>query len=81
MALSNKLHAMLDEVSIHELTFRNRRCYRWLWYWMLSRKSLETLQNELSDLEKAIHSEKFTPQETLELAWKAEILELIISVS
>lgn len=79
MSVSNTIHEKLNEVPSESLDFRNQQCYRWLWYWLLREKPLDTLQQALDDVQDAVEHNNVPNQELAELAWKAEAIEFIIA--
>jgi hypothetical protein len=69
-ALSNK------DVCINP---KHRHRAMWTWSILLRRQSVQTLQSLLQQLEEAANNDRLEDQQLLELGWKAETLELLLS--
>jgi hypothetical protein len=75
MKLSGKLYKLVEG---KDVISHDRDCYLWIWYFLLAHEPKNSLKEELVSIENAIDNQNFSPQNTLELAWKAEAIELML---
>lgn len=76
--LSIQLYQFLENLIDEPLSQHKRASFLWIWRWLFMFQPIDAVQRELDTIGTAIQSET-DPQIVLELAWKAEALEKLLS--
>lgn len=76
--LSIQLYQFLESLIDEPLAQNRRASFLWIWRWLFMSQSPDVIQHELDAIQEALQSES-NPQIVMELAWKAEALEKLLS--
>lgn len=76
--LSIQLYKFLENLVDEPLSQHKRTSFLWIWRWLFMTQSPHTIQSELNAIQEALETES-DPQIVMELAWKAEALEKLLS--
>ncbi|MCB9437589.1 MAG: hypothetical protein H6673_11455 [Anaerolineales bacterium] len=76
--LSIQLYQFLESLIDEPLVQNKRASFLWIWRWLFMAQSPDVIQHELDTIQEVLQSES-NPQIVMELAWKAEALEKLLS--
>jgi hypothetical protein len=76
--LSSKLYGLAKSKAAETLDYNKRHCFVWIWYWLFVNQPKNVLRKELEAVENAADALAFKSHYILELAWKAEALEMLL---
>lgn len=80
-SVSSVLYNLAEAQSQEGLSNTKRRCFIWIWQWLLMHQPYESLQKELTSLENTDKFSGLKPTFIQELSWKAEALESLLATA